>query len=162
EETDQPFGLDTTTTCNGRANDDVFLATVAVQECLEGRQQGHEERPAFATSQSGERSRERRGEGHPLQRNAIGLHGRSGPVGWKFQYRQGSAKLLLPVRQSRFKDSALEPLPLPEGEIAILNGQVRQRREFPGGQGVVECDDLLEKDGAGPAIGGDMMRDQEE
>src|SRR5881396_2427417 len=52
-----------------------------------------------------------------------------------------------PVVELRGERLSLKPLPLPVGEVAILDGQLRKRRWPASGEGVVECHELRKKHG---------------
>ncbi len=50
KETDQPFGLGAIAICNRRADNDIHLPRIAMQQALERRQQHHEQGRAFLLS----------------------------------------------------------------------------------------------------------------
>ena len=72
------------------------------------------------------------------------------PLSCRFQYRQ----LIL-------QHLPLQPLPLPDSEIGILNGQRRQRRGLSSAERRTERTKLTEEHDERPSIGDDVMNRQE-
>ena len=69
---------------------------------------------------------------------------------------------MLPVADLRFQHRALEPVALPVREIGVLDGQVRERRGPPGGEGRVEGADFTGQNLERPAVGDDVMERQDQ
>ena len=87
EEPDQPLHLGAAAPGDRRADRDVRLAAVAGQQHLEGRQQRHEQRGAFAPAQRLERRGHRRRQIHREVRPLVARHRRARPVGGQLQRR---------------------------------------------------------------------------
>ena len=85
------------------------------------------------------------------------LHRRAGPVGGKGKHCGRALELPAPVFQVLLQHCALEPLALPEGEVPILDRQVRQRRCLTMRKGFIEFNKFTVEDAHRPAIGDYMV-----
>jgi hypothetical protein len=63
------------------------------------------------------------------------------------------------LRLQRF---ALKPLPLPDGEVRILDGQLGKRGRFSRGEGAVKSRKLAVENSHGPAVGRDVVHHQQQ
>ena len=111
----KPLELDPVTIGDERADRDVVLTSVAVQQGLEGCQQRHEQGDPVPLAQRLERLRQRRGQSQDVPGTPEGLYGWTRMVRGQLQ-RGHSSKLLLPVGQ------AACPAPLPAA-TAAASGQ---------------------------------------
>src|SRR5204863_1443549 len=111
---------------DGRTNQDVCLAGVAVKQCLERRQQRHEQRGALALAEPLYRIADRLRECPPEPATAESLHRRTRAIGREFQEVRRARELAFPVGELVSQNIALHPLPLPHGEVRVLNRQLRQ------------------------------------
>src|SRR6185369_727960 len=128
ETADEPFRLNVLTIGDGRADEQVALARVAVEQNFEGREQRHERRHALALAErlDGFIKSPRQEEG--VRRAPEGLHGRAREVSRQIEYGRRAFKKLLPVIELLVERAALKTLPLPRGVVAVLDGQFRERR----------------------------------
>src|SRR5204862_5666382 len=113
EAANQVLGLDARATRDGRADENVLLSRVAVQQRLERGEQQHEQRDVFATRQRVERRGQRTRQPEVLQRAAIRFQRRTGPVGRQIECRRRAAELLFPAGELFFEHGALQPTALP-------------------------------------------------
>src|ERR1051325_643923 len=78
------------------------------------------------------------------------------------QYRRRSRKLLFPVSDLALQRLPLQPLPLPEGIIGILNARCRQRRGVSSREGIVERTQFSCQQALGPSIACDVMEGKQQ
>src|SRR3990172_6495387 len=123
---------------DGGADADVALAGVAVQEDLEGGEQGHEEGGALAAAEGAQGGDHGCAKGEAQGGAVEGLDGGTRAVGRKLEDGRGSLQPLLPVGELALEALALEPLALPVGEVGVLDGQGWERRVPPVHGGMVE------------------------
>jgi hypothetical protein len=83
-----------------------------------------------------------------------------GPVRRQFEHGKRPAQLLLPIGELPRKVVPLQPLPLPAGEIGILNRQFRQRGGSLFAKGLVQRIELADHDAHGPAVGNNVVHVQ--
>src|SRR3989442_13940332 len=138
EESHQRLGLFTSTISNGSSNHDGILPRVTPQESLKGCQQRHEKGRAFLARKIFERGIQIRGQGKRFVGASERLDCRPWPVERQFQHGGRAGKLLLPVRELFLERLSLQKLPLPEGEVCILNRQFFYRRRLVGGNRIVK------------------------
>ena len=74
---------------DGRADDDVVLPAVAMEQHLEGREQGHEQRDPFSPAHVEQRRHDLPGHPDDVRGAAVGLHRGARPIGGERQ-RGGS------------------------------------------------------------------------
>src|SRR2546421_11636576 len=84
------------------------------------------------------------------------------PVGRQVQQGRSARKALAPVVDLLLQRLSLQPVSLPERIVRILNGKRRQRRGLVAQVGVVKSAELLRQNALRPAIGGDMVKRQQE
>ena len=126
EESDQPFGLHPVTVGDRRTDDKVVLTRVAIQQNLERRQHCHEEGDTFLATKRFEPILQGLGQHQRLVRTPESLHRWSGEVRGQINQSRGTSQPLLPIGNLCFQDFTLQPLPLPLGEVRILDGQRQQ------------------------------------
>ena len=126
EKPDQPLQLRAGATGRRHADRDVLLPAVAIEQDLEGGEQGHEQRRPFAPTErlqrSGQRFRRFEIDGAAAIARLWGAWSIRGQV----ECRQRRQRLP-PISQLLFDRRALEPLPLPHREVGVLDRQRRQR-----------------------------------
>ncbi len=88
---------------------------------------------------------------------AITLHERAWPVDRQFKRWRLPAQSLLPIFHLAIQPLTLQPLALPDGEVSVLHGQLRQFRTSPRSEGFVSRTQLLEEHTDGPAIRNDVV-----
>ena len=67
-----------------------------------------------------------------------------------------------PVGEQVLEGLAVEPLPLPVGEVGVLDGELGERRGPASGEILVEGAELAQEHAQGPAIGDDVVDREEE
>ncbi|GMU01720.1 hypothetical protein KH5H1_58400 [Corallococcus caeni] len=102
------------------------------------------------------------GQSHRKQVPRERLHGRTRPVRGKHQERRRSRELLTPPRKLRLEHLPLEPLPLPRGEVRVLDGKWRERSLRAGSKGPVQGHQLAHEHPRGPAVRSDVVREHEQ
>ena len=104
------------------------------------------------TRRTGQRSGRPMGCRHPGPR----------PVGRQLQDGQRASEPFFPEGEMLFQHAVLQPLSLPDGKIAILQGKLREGRGLSHREGRVERGDLARHHALRPAVGDDVVhRDQE-
>ncbi|MNO86903.1 hypothetical protein D3C76_783180 [compost metagenome] len=78
----------------------------------------------------------------------------------QLQHRLFTTELRLPVRQLTLQLTRFQALALPDGIVGILDRQVRQRRRLAEAMPLVAADPLVQQYRHRPAIGDDMVHDQ--
>jgi hypothetical protein len=157
EEADQILELETAAIGDRRPDADVALPAVARQKKLERRQQRHEQCRAFLASEPRQPIRDILADGEGEPRAGVILLGRSRMIGRKIERRRSAAELVAPIGELAIEDAALQPLALPHRIIGVLNGELRQRRRPPRGEGFVERDELAQENARRPAVRHDVM-----
>ncbi len=80
----------------------------------------------------------------------------------QFQHGVFIAQLRLPIRQLTRLLTGLQPAPLPQGIVAVLDRQVGQLRRHARFMGVVAADELVDQHIHRPAIGDDVVQGQQQ
>ncbi|MNO33314.1 hypothetical protein D3C76_233220 [compost metagenome] len=141
---------------------DVLQATVMLQKQLETGQQHTEQGDPLLTRQARQALAQalwhRDGQALAL---AAGMQ-RARVVGRQLQYRVLVAQLGLPVSQLSRLLPGLQPTPLPQRIVTVLDRQLRQHRHLPANQGVVAVDEFLDEHVHRPAVGDDMVQGQQQ
>ncbi len=127
EEADQSLDLDTVASGHGRADHNVLLAGVAVQQRLKCRQQRHEERDALLPAQGLEGPCERGRQQERVCGRARARCRRPPPVDGEREPGRTTGELPHPVGKLRLEDLIREPAPLPAREVLVLRLELRQR-----------------------------------
>ena len=152
EEADQPLDLGAVAVGDGRPHQEVGLAGDAEEERLPGGEQGHEQGGARAACQGLQAGHGRgRQLGAPAPA-AEDVDGRPRPVQGEGQDRWSTGQALAPPAELPLQDLPLEPLSLPEGEVGVLDGQLRQARA------PVQRTQLADQHAHGPAVGDDVVK----
>ena len=161
QEADESLGFDAGAVGDGRAQGDVILHGVAVQQGREGRGEHHEGRRSLLLGQLVEPLIHLAGQLEPEIGAVGGLHGRAGTVGGQLQRLQ-ARQLLLPPADLLGHLLGADAFQLPGREIRILDEQRRQVGLLTRGQSLVDGRQLLDEHGHGPAIGDDVVHGEEE
>ena len=158
EEADQFLDRRLVSPGDNRADQDVFLTGITVQQSLERREQRHEQGRSLLLAQMFERLGQRQRE---LQRLAAAAHRwyrRTWMIGGQFQRRRVAAQLPFPISQWTFQRRLIQPVPFPKREVAELNREFGQRRRFSGAKRFVKGRQLAEKNADRPAVGHDVVQ----
>ncbi len=83
-------------------------------------------------------------------------------IGGQLQHRERARELLVPVGAVRRQRVPLQPGAVPGGEVAVPDGQRRQRRRLPLREGAVELVQLLQERVERPAVPDDVVHHEEE
>ena len=163
EEPDQPLALAAGAVGDRRSHRQVFLPRDPRQESGEAGEESHEQGSPGAPGEPGQGL----GALGPENERAHGSPARPLPgprvVGREVQGRQ-AGQGLPPPGDLPFEHRTREPLPLPDGEIRILDRQCRQdlyRRGVSGQEGAVERSQLLDQHSHRPAVGDDVVQVEE-
>jgi hypothetical protein len=141
-----------------RADDDVRLARVAVQQRLERGQQRGEQRRSGAAAEALEPLDERGVEVERAALARVARERRPRMVGRQVE-EGGARQPLPPVLQVAGQGRVVEVLALPGGEVAVLQRQRRQRR---GAVRRVQRGQLVDEARARPAVEGDVVDHRDE
>ena len=140
-----------------RADEDVLLAGVAVQQNLEEGQERVEERAALAAGEL----LERHGRvGRQRQRAAGAAQAgdrRPGPVRREVQRRGRPLEHAPPVRELPAQNVLAQPRACPLRDVAELQCRLGERRRLPGGVRVVEHAQLAKEDDLRPLVEDDVV-----
>ncbi len=156
EEADQPLDLGLAPVGDQRADGDVLLRRPVMEERLEGGHHDDEERRPLTLGEGLEVLPELFAEFQRKRGPGVGTHGRPWPVGGQLERRHG-AELAAPVGELLLQDAARQPVPLPDGEVEVLDGQFRQRRGEARGESIVDGRQLAREDPHRPAVVGDVV-----
>ncbi|MNM50433.1 hypothetical protein D3C81_614700 [compost metagenome] len=158
----QPFAFRADAVGHRRANAQVTLAAVAVQQGGQGGSHGHEQGQAALAVEGMHAGDQRRVELEAVQLATVALHCRARAVGRQRQYWVFIAQTGLPVGQLAGALAAFQPLPLPHAVVQVLHRQRRQRRFAVIDEGLVQLAQFAGEDVHGPALGDDMVQGQHE
>ena len=131
-----------------------------MKQCLERGQQRHEQRGALALAESLYRIPERLRECRPVPAPAESLHGGARAIGGEFQEVRRARELAFPVGELLLQNFALHPLPLPHGEVRVLNRQLRQVRRAALDERLIKRGQFAKKHSHRPAICRDVVERQ--
>ena len=124
EKPDQAFELGTTSPGDRCADGDIVLARVAVEEHLKCGQQRHVQSRALVSTEGSHRvERGLRQDRRPFAA-ALARDRRSGPIRGQLEIGH-TRELLRPVIELRLEGRALEPVPLPDRVIGVLDRRAR-------------------------------------
>ncbi len=160
EEADEALRLRPGAIGDGRAHAHVVLPRVARQHRLEGREQHHEGRRAFAVRQ---RLRGLPQLARPQEAAALAgerLHRGAWLVRGQLQHGRGALELVLPVRELGVEHLILQPLALPHRVVRVLERQLGQRRRQAPRARFVQRSRLAHEDVHRPAVGHDVVHHQ--
>ncbi len=150
EEADQVFNLDPVAAGDGSADGEVVLAGEAMEQRLEGGEQHHEQAGAPRARQGGGLVAQAAGQADLPEPAGRLAHGRTRPVGGQVE-RRGSGERLAPVFDLSRQCLAAQRLPLPAGEVRILDRQLRKRAAR------IKRGGLADQQADRPAVGDDVM-----
>ena len=123
EEAEQPRDLGALAAGAHRADDEVVLARVAMDEHKVGGEQRHVERPALARAQRRQRGPESLRQREGVRRATVGQHGRPRPVAGQVN-RRHVGEPFGPVLELARVGAALDLGALPRGPVGVLDRQV--------------------------------------
>ncbi len=162
EEPDDALELLTGPVGDGRADDDVLLAGVAVQQDVERGEQHAERGDPVASAHHLQLSlqvvRERGQERGALE----GGPGRAGAVGGNPQNGQLAGEFALPVVDLAAQLAAHERLLLPAGVVRVTEREGGQGGGRAGDAALVELPELPREEALRPAVGDDVVEVEEE
>src|SRR5215217_1431095 len=157
EEADEGFELGAGAVGDGRADEEVELAGVAGEEELEGGEQCHEEGGTVETGERVEGVAKVEGKREAESGALEALERGTREVGGKREDVRDAVEETGPEVELGGEGVAGEPVPLPGGEVGVLDGERGERgrhaleaREVFGGE-------LLVEDAEGPAVGDDVV-----
>ncbi len=157
EEADEPLQLDAVAAGHGRADGDVVLPGVARQQQLEGRQEEHEGREAFAVAEGlhglGQCARQHDGSQGARRRGVVVAWS----VGGQLQVLRRAVELAPPPGELLLQLRPVQPLPLPGGVVRVLERERRQDEGHTRGERGVGDTELPHQDAHGPAVRHDVV-----
>ena len=161
EEADQPLGLQSRAAGDGSPHHQVLLAGEPGEQDVQAGEEDHEEGPSLPPAERLDLLEEARRQPGRVPTAAEALEGWARPVEGKLEQGRGTGQALAPVGELRLQHLPLEPTALPDGEVGVLDGQLRQADRPPGGKGAVERGQLAHQDSLGPAVGNGVVEDEE-
>jgi hypothetical protein len=164
EAADQPLDLQPLAVGDRRAHHQVFLARGAMEQHVERREQGHEQRRAAPLRAAAQLRRQRGGHQHGGARAAEAQRRRPRPVGRQLETGRSTGQGPPPKGQVRLEHLAAQPGALPAREIGVLHRQLGKRRERAGAPGErrIERRQLTQEDPHRPAVRDDVVQHQDE
>ena len=117
EQPDDPFKLGTDPTGERRADDEVLLAGVAMQEGAEAREQAHEQGDVLLAAQVLDGLGDVGRESERVRVALEAMDGRTRPIHGQLQEERRAGELVAPIAQQSLQPVVPEPLPLPGGEL---------------------------------------------
>ena len=162
KEADQPFDFTAVAVGNRHAHAQIVLPAVALQQDVERAQQQHEQRDRVLLRQGPQLLNQLRSHRELMARAAIAGHGRARVVVGQGDDRVLITQLGLPVRQLPRLLTGLQPAALPQGVVAVLDGQFRQLRRLVTRKGIVTADKFVDQHVHRPAIGDDVVQGQQQ
>ena len=157
EEADEPVELDAAAVGDRGADDDIVLAGVAAQEDGKAAMSAMKRVAPSRRRAASSAAHESRAEVEEVPRAREGL--RRAGAAWS----AGSSRTGAPARRvSQYSRrsrtaSSVKRRALPDGEVRVLDGQLRERGRPAGGESAVEGGELPGEDAARPAVGGDVV-----
>ncbi len=161
EEPDQRLDLGPFPAGRGHAHDHVVLARVPVQQDLEDRQQRHVRGRAVPLADGDQGAHQRLGQLEGDGGAVEALDGGPGSVRRQFQGRGRPGQVAPPVGEGLGVVPGGAPA-LPGREVAVLDGEVGQRRGAPGTERRVEGGEFGDEDAHRPAVGDQVVHGQRE
>ena len=144
-----------------RADHHVVLPGEALEQGREGGQERHEQGDLAALAETGEPRREVGRERERQGLAAVAAHLGPRPVGGQIEHRGGAGEPPLPVPELPVQHLAGQPPSLPDGEVGVLQRQLKEGRWPAGREGRIEGRELPDQNGGGPAVRDDVMQGQE-
>ena len=161
EEADQPLDLRPIAVGDRRAEHDVALTAERREAAHPSRQEGHEERGPGIEAEAPQTVDQLGLEGRPEDAPGIGLERRSRPVGGQFELAD-PVQAAPPRLDLGVEHVALEPLPLPGGEVGVLHRQGGQVGGLDLAVGGVERRQVAQQHAARPAVRNDVVEMEKE
>ncbi len=127
ERTDQPFAFRANSVGHGRADAQVGLAAVAVEQHGQGSRHGHEQGQATLGVKGTHASGQIVAQVEAVQLALMALHRWPWAVAGQFEQWMLVAQLCGPVVQLALALTRFQPLALPDAVVEVLHGQRRQR-----------------------------------
>ncbi len=159
---DQPFAFRTNAVGHRRADAQVVLAAVAVEQYRQGGGHGHEQGQAVARIECTNFRGQVGVQVEAIQFALMALHRRTRPVRRQLQQWMRVAQLRGPVIELALAFAGFHPLPLPDAVIQIVNRQWFQRRKSSLEEGLVKLSQFAGENVHRPAFGDDVVQGQDE
>ena len=156
------FSLGLRAVGSNSADHEILLPGVAVQQRLESCHQRHVQRDPLLTAQVFEPIGQCPGQGEEVGRSLGGNRRCPRASDRQFQDLRPISQLLLPVGELFGELLPLQQLSLPDREIGVLEGQVRQRCRLSAREGFVQAAQLSQEHIQRPAIDNNVMHRQEQ
>jgi len=137
EEADEGFDFSAIAAGDRRADDDVELRRVPEEKYVEGGEKSHKESGIEGMRERAESRRGREIEMKRMKGAGIGLDERTRAISGQLEEWE-VGELRFPVGELGIEEVALEPVALPDGEVGVLDREVRKRRRVAGSKSGVE------------------------
>ncbi len=161
EEPDQWLDLEPGASRHRRAHDHVRIPRITRQQRLEAGEKHHEQGRAMPPSHRAQGCRQLDRQHAVADVSLVAAVERTRAIEGKVGDGRRAAELLPPVVDLAGERAGRERLPLPGGEVGVLDGELRQRRRPAAGKRLLERGDLASDDADRPAVGDDVVhRDQ--
>jgi len=145
EEADEGFDFSAIAAGDRRADDDVELRRVPEEKYVEGGEKSHKESGIEGMRDRAESRRGREIEMKRMKGAGIGLDERTRAISGQLEEWE-AGELRFPVGELGIEEVALEPVALPDGEVGVLNRQIREGRRASSNVGSIQSRQLTEKD----------------
>ena len=162
EEADQSLELGTVAVGDRKSDQEIALSGVAIEQRLIRRQQGHELGDAMLAGKLLQLEAQVARDAPGSARAAETLTGGTATVGGELEYLRSSPQLVGPIAQLSLDRLVLEPLALPTGEVAILDGQRWQRRGAAARERSIKRFELAIEDPDRPTVGDDVVGEEQQ
>jgi hypothetical protein len=162
EEADQPLGLHLAPSGDRGTHAEVVALGLAVQQGEEAGEQGGEERGPGLAAQGPQLPSEIPGEGPGAEASGRAPPGGPRAVGGELQDRLQAGEPPPPEVELGFQGRTVQCAALPEREVAVLDGQRRQRVGPARRQRGVEDPQLVGEDAERPAVAHDVVHGGEQ
>ena len=162
EETDQPLDFGSIAIGNRHTDADIALAGIAVQQHIEGAEQQHEQGDVVFLRATAQLHGQRRLNREVMPCALVAGHGRAWVISGQFQYRMHITQASLPVLQLTRLLARFQPAALPQGVVAVLDGQRWQLGRFVAFMGVIATDEFVDQHVHRPTVGDDVVQGQQQ
>src|ERR1044072_9248630 len=157
EKANQSLDLFPVAICDVSTENDVIVSGVTTHQQIERGDYRHEQRCWFASTQLTQCLRGLRINLRVIIRTTISLDQRAWLVRGQLDNGRGLGSMLSPVIELRLEYIALQPVPLPGGEICVLYRKSGKPERFVAGKCGIQCREFANQDAERPSIRNNVM-----